>query len=158
MRARARQLKAWTGLVSGVFIVLVVVLAGCGSTSSQAANTSPTATAVPPTATSTTASTTASTATTAATGGQNQVTIGTPGGAFGFVPQTLTVKVGTTVSWTNATSAPHTVTSDPGSAQAWDSSRLAPGDVFTFTFTTAGTFAYHCSVHPSMHGTIVVTP
>lgn len=153
MRAYARQLKAWTGLVSGVFIVLVVVLAGCGSTSSQAANTSPTATAVPPTA----ASTTAPTATTASTGGQNAVSI-VGSGVFSFAPPTLTVKVGTTVKWTNTTLAPHTATSDSGSAQAWDSSDIEPGGTFSFTFTKAGTFAYHCSVHPSMHGTIVVTP
>src|SRR5260221_6631211 len=98
MRAYARQLKAWTGLVSGVFIVLVVVLAGCGSTSSQAANTSPTATAVPPAATSTTAPT----ATTASTGGQRAVSI-VGSLVFSVAPAILTCKIGTTVTCPNTT-------------------------------------------------------
>ena len=73
---------------------------------------------------------------------------------FAFDPSSLTVKVGTTVSWTNQDSAPHTITSDAGD---WDSGQLSKGQSFSYTFDQAGTFAYHCSVHPSMTGTIVVT-
>jgi plastocyanin len=49
----------------------------------------------------------------------------------------------------------HTVTFDDGSA---DSGNLAPGSTFDHTFATAGTFAYHCAIHSSMHGTVTVTP
>lgn len=73
---------------------------------------------------------------------------------FAFTPATLTIKVGTTVKWTNQDSVAHTVTSDTG---IFDSGDLADGDTFTFTFTHAGTFAYHCTMHPSMTATIVVT-
>ena len=74
---------------------------------------------------------------------------------FAFSPQTLTVAPGTTVVWTQKDSAPHTVTSDTG---AWTASAmLSPGQTFSHTFTKAGTFAYHCSVHPNMTATIVVS-
>lgn len=60
--------------------------------------------------------------------------------------------------WTNMTSAPHTSTSDSDSSVTWDSGLLnADGGTFSQTFTKPGTYHYHCSVHPFMHGTIVVT-
>jgi plastocyanin len=62
-----------------------------------------------------------------------------------------------TVVWTNSTAAPHTSTSDGSSAVTWDSSIISPGQTFHFTFMQTGTFHYHCNVHPTMHGTIVVT-
>jgi plastocyanin len=74
---------------------------------------------------------------------------------FAFMPAPLTVPVGTAVMWTNRDSATHTTTSDTG---LWDSGMLATGKSFSFTFAQAGTFAYHCAIHPNMHGTIVVTP
>lgn len=74
---------------------------------------------------------------------------------FAFNPATLTVKVGTTVTWTNKDSAAHTVASDAGD---WISPSIAQGESFSRTFDTAGTFAYHCSVHPSMKATVVVNP
>jgi plastocyanin len=70
---------------------------------------------------------------------------------FAFSPSTLEVKVGTTVTWTNA----DTVTSDDGSFASND---LNQGASFSFTFTTAGTYAYHCGVHPGMKATVTVTP
>ena len=72
---------------------------------------------------------------------------------FAFSPAELTVPAGTTVTWTNNDSAPHTVTSDDG---AFDSGRLDEGDTFEFTFEEAGTFAYHCDFHPNMTATITV--
>lgn len=72
---------------------------------------------------------------------------------FALKPATLTVSPGTTVSWTNSGAAPHTSTSDSG---VWDSARLDNGGAFSFQFATAGRFAYHCAIHPSMHGVIVV--
>lgn len=73
---------------------------------------------------------------------------------FAFRPGAMSVAAGTTVTWTNKSAAPHTVTSDTG---AFGSSPVAPSTAFRFTFSQAGTFNYHCSIHPYMHGTITVT-
>jgi plastocyanin len=73
---------------------------------------------------------------------------------FKFKPGTLGISVGQTVKWINKSATTnHTTTSDSG---LWDSGPLAPGDHFTFKFTKAGSFTYHCSIHPFMTGTIVV--
>jgi plastocyanin len=74
---------------------------------------------------------------------------------FGFNPATLTVKAGTTVTWTNTGSAPHTVTADDGS---FDSGSLNGGATFQQTFAKAGTYAYHCKIHHSMTAKVVVQP
>jgi len=74
---------------------------------------------------------------------------------FAFSPKTLTVAPGTTIMWTNKDSAPHTVTSDSGSTLA--SGDLSQGKSYTHTFTKAGTYAYHCAIHPFMHGTVIVS-
>lgn len=72
---------------------------------------------------------------------------------FTFSPATITIKKGGTVTWTNSDSAPHTVTSDTG---AFASQTLSQGGSYSHTFSTTGTFTYHCSIHPTMHGTVVV--
>jgi plastocyanin len=72
---------------------------------------------------------------------------------FTFVPAELTVPVGTTVTWTNNHAASHTVTSDTG---VFDSDTMVQRATFTFTFTEAGEFPYHCSFHSSMTATVVV--
>ncbi len=73
--------------------------------------------------------------------------------SFSFGPQTLTIPAGTTVTWTNSDSVTHTVTAMDGS---FDSGNLTPGQSFSFTFTTPGTYSYHCSIHPFMRGQVVV--
>jgi plastocyanin len=70
-----------------------------------------------------------------------------------FGPATMTVAVGDTVTWTNADSAPHTVSAENG---AFDSGNLDEGQAFSFTFTAPGTYAYRCDYHSEMTGTIVV--
>jgi len=72
---------------------------------------------------------------------------------FAFVPQTLTVSVGTTVTWTNNDSSSHTIASNDNLFQ---SGTLAKGATFSHTFAQKGTFNYHCSIHPSMTGKIIV--
>jgi plastocyanin len=74
---------------------------------------------------------------------------------FAFAPATLTVAAGTTVTWTNKDEEPHTVVSSDGST--FHSPGLDTGKTFSFTFPNAGTFDYICSIHPMMHGTVVVT-
>src|SRR5262245_43770246 len=76
---------------------------------------------------------------------------------FAFQPTPRTIPLGTTVVWTNQDTAPHTATSDPGSAFTFDTGMLQKGQAGRVTFTMAGTFAYHCTVHPNMHGSITVT-
>jgi plastocyanin len=72
---------------------------------------------------------------------------------FAFSPQRVTVKLETTVVWTNADDFPHTVTS---STNLFKSKVLGAGDKFSFAFTRPGTYTYFCSLHPHMTGTIVV--
>jgi len=73
----------------------------------------------------------------------------------GFNPPTFTVVIGinNTVVWTNDDSVPHTVTADDGS---FSSGNLNPGDSYSFTFITPGTYAYHCNYHSWMKGTVIV--
>jgi plastocyanin len=72
---------------------------------------------------------------------------------FTFKAQVLTVKPGTTVTWTNADDIPHTVVSKSG---LFKSKVLDSGDKFSFTFAKPGQFGYFCSLHPHMTGMIVV--
>lgn len=108
-------------------------------------------------------------------GGQNPPPPGTIAVAiqdFSFSPASVTISAGTTIRWTNAGPSAHTTTSDDG---AWASATLgAPqggdgygggsaGGTFDFKFTQAGTYPYHCSLHPpssypGFTGTITVTP
>src|SRR5512140_3688253 len=67
---------------------------------------------------------------------------------FAFNPAVITVTAGSTVRWTNAdVFVTHTVTSDIGSLDPWDSGQLGHGGVFTKTFATPGTYSYHCAIH-----------
>ena len=74
---------------------------------------------------------------------------------FAFVPATLTVPVGSSVTWTNHDEEPHTVAASDGS---FHSSGMGAQGTYSHSFATAGTFDYVCSIHPFMHGTVVVTP
>jgi plastocyanin len=72
---------------------------------------------------------------------------------FSFTPATLTVTVGTTVTWTNRDDIPHTVVSTDG---VFQSKVRDTDEKFSYTFTRPGTYPYYCSVHPKMTGKIVV--
>lgn len=93
-------------------------------------------------------------------GGPTTSGAGTPAGGtavaidnFAFSPATLKAKVGQKVTWTNKQSVAHTVTANAGAFNH----PIPSGATFSFTFTTAGAFAYHCTIHPSMRGKIVVS-
>ncbi len=73
---------------------------------------------------------------------------------FTFKPKSVTIAVGTSVTWTNTTTVAHTVTSDDG--KTFSSGIINPGATFSFKFTKKGTFGYHCSIHPFMTATIIV--
>jgi 3',5'-cyclic-AMP phosphodiesterase len=72
---------------------------------------------------------------------------------FSFGPQTLTVPVGTTVTWTNRDDIPHTIVSTDG---VFKSKVRDTDETFSYTFTKAGAYTYFCSVHPKMTGKIIV--
>jgi plastocyanin len=70
-----------------------------------------------------------------------------------YAPNPVNITVGTTVMWVNNDNTAHTSTADGG---AWSSPSIAPGGQFTRTFSSAGTFTYHCTIHPNMIGTVNV--
>ncbi len=72
---------------------------------------------------------------------------------FSFDPQNPTVYIGDTVRWANIDGSGHTTTSN---SNLWNSGTLSNGQNFTFTFTSAGTYPYHCSIHSGMTGSIIV--
>jgi len=116
---------------------LLLVLTGCGTTT-PAATPTPTSVASP-----------TPTSTTTPTPAHANVEIS----GFAFVPSTLTVSVGTTVTWTNKDSVSHTVTSNDN---LFNSGTLANGATFQHTFSQKGTFQYHCSIHTSMTAKVIV--
>jgi plastocyanin len=76
-------------------------------------------------------------------------------GNLTFVPQSVTVSVGTTVTWINGDDLPHTVVAVD---KTFRSKPLDTGDSFSFTFAKAGEYAYFCSIHPMMTGKVFVKP
>jgi plastocyanin len=74
---------------------------------------------------------------------------------FSFGPVTLTVPVGTTVTWINRDDIPHTVVSTDDS-KTFKSKVLDTDEKFFFTFSKAGTYPYFCSIHPKMTGKVIV--
>jgi plastocyanin len=73
-----------------------------------------------------------------------------------FTPSQISVDKGGTVTWTNNDSVTHTVVDDLSNVGGPNSGDIAPGNTYSFTFNKTGSFQYHCSIHPSMRGTIVV--
>jgi len=134
-----------------------LLLAACGDTS--AANTSsstPTATTAQQQGSTPTATQQqGSTPTTSSGGTTVSVSMVENGGVYSFSPTTLTIAKGTTIIWTNKSDAPHTVTSDNNAFKGSDN--LSESQTFKMTFTTAGTYTYHCAIHPYMKATITVT-
>jgi plastocyanin len=115
-----------------LFVLTVVLLTACGQ-------------AAAPAATPTTAP--------QSTPAGNEVKIDIQN--FKFSPDTVTIKVGQTVTWTNQDSATHSVVALDGS---WKSASLDNGGKFSHTFDTAGTYDYRCGFHASMTGKIIVEP
>lgn len=147
-----------------VIAIVIIVILVAGAVLLLGKNTSTTTTtSQQPTATSTpmampTGSTTP-TSSVSPTSGQTTVSPAAMGAQdvviqnFAFSPATLHVKIGDKVTWTNKDSVGHSATADDGS---FDTGVLAQGKSGSVTFKKAGTYTYHCSVHPNMKGTIVV--
>ena len=125
-------------------VTVMAFAAGCGSSSSPAPTPTPTPAPTPTPTPSPTPSPTGAVSIT--TNAMNK-------GANAYSPNPLAVTVGGSVTWTNTDSIAHTSTSDSG---VWNSGAIAAGASFTATFPTAGSFTYHCSIHPGMVGTVTV--
>lgn len=82
------------------------------------------------------------------------VSIVDSGGQFHFQPNHISVNVGSSVTWTDNTDAPHTISSDVSTGPLNGS--VSPTGTYQATFNTAGDFAYHCNIHTYMHGTVHV--
>ena len=130
--------------MSGLFATGVIVLAACGGGAAKSAAGSGMAGMVMP-----------------ANAGANAPNASAPVATdavhiknFAFSPATVTTKAGSTVVWTNDDSIQHDITFDSGGIA---SSVLNHNDTFSHTFPTAGTYHYICSIHPFMHGTVIVT-
>lgn len=141
-RDRARELRrrmneeAMMSSIRFAFaVILVTSCAACGSSNSSPTNPTPTPTPVV-TGTQVTIGSGASTRTTTA-----------------YAPNPVTVAVGGTVTWVNSDNIAHTSTGDNG---AWNSGSIAAGGTFARMFSSAGTFTYHCTIHPGMVGTVTV--
>lgn len=131
------------GRITSLFISVLVVTAlvfavsGCGSDDADSGGSAPAETA---------------------TQGATEATAGEAGteveiGDNFFKPQSITVKVGDTVTWTNSGQAPHTVTADD---KSFDSGTVQSGDKFEQKFEDAGNFPYVCTIHPGQEGEVVV--
>jgi len=139
--------------ISLLAAMAVLSLAACGGSTSTPA--SPTTAA--PTTAATSASTPSTAATTSSTSAQEvDIKIVENNEVYSFSPASVTIAKGTKVVWTNTTDAPHTVTPDTANAFT-ASSNVAEDQTYSFVFTTAGTFSYHCNIHSYMKGTITVT-
>ena len=77
-----------------------------------------------------------------------------PNNGLSFDPPQIHVPTGSIVSWTNADSIQHTVTSDEQGL--FDAGPISPGDTFENVFDSAGEFGYHCAIHPFMTGVVMV--
>ena len=132
-----------------LLVLSVVAFAGCGGGATTTTTASP-ATTGSTTATSAPGTTGSTTATTAATGaGGSQVSLKN----IAIDPTSVTIKVGDAVTWTNNDGFAHRLVGDNGE---FDSGDMNGGATFSFTFKTAGTITYHCSIHPEMKGTVIV--
>jgi plastocyanin len=108
---------------------LIGLTIGCGSSSPSSPSNGPTGTPVSIVSGSSTLTTTA------------------------YSPNPVSISVGGTVTWTNNDVTAHTATGDDGS---FNSGTMAAGATFSRTFSAAGTFTYHCTIHPGMVGTVTV--
>jgi beta-lactam-binding protein with PASTA domain len=143
----AQSPAAGANVAPGSMVTLDVSKGGATTTAPATSSTTAppaTTTTAPPTTTTTAPPTTTTTAPVS-----TQVTIAD----FSFTPDTLTVNAGDTVTWVNNGPSDHTVVADDGTFQ---SPNLSTGQTYSNTFSTAGTFSYHCGIHASMTGTIVV--
>ena len=129
----------------------ILILSACSSGGATSAPTAA-ASAAPPAGATAEASAPAAGAACAESAAAGEVSVAVKD--FAFSPADITAKVGQTITFTNGDSAPHTASLDDGSCTT---PNIAPGASDGLTFTAAGTYPFHCNVHPNMKGTITVS-
>src|SRR5581483_8002643 len=141
--------SGWRPILAAGALLIVLVAAGCATTAAAPAPSTPPPSPVPPLSLATIPPAKPPRAAGTATGGGPVVDIEN----FSFVPADVSVPVGTTLTWINHDDAPHTVTA---SDKQFGSPSIDPDGQYTFTFTTAGTYSYFCSIHPFMTARVTV--
>jgi plastocyanin len=135
-----------------ICLLLLAVIAwasvGCGSTTTTTKAAGPSTSVGETTVTSGATTSSAAGSTTSVAAGAQVVLE-----KIAINPTSITIKVGDTVTWTNKDGFAHRLVGDKSE---FDSGDMAGGATYSFTPKSAGTIAYHCSIHPSMKGTIVV--
>jgi plastocyanin len=154
MDFRTAHTRAVWLVVSAALVLTFGLLAGCGGSSTSATTSGGTVTTLGPGTTlapGTTAApgTTGGSTATSAAGNAVQVVMTNRS----YDPQQVTIKVGDTITWVNQDAPKHDVVADNGE---FKSDLFDKGGTFSFTFLKAGTYPYHCSIHPGMVGTVVV--
>jgi plastocyanin len=142
------------GIAALLLLTLTLLVAACGGGSSATTTTvapGTTATTAPTGTTATTAAPGSTTTASSTTGGGNEVQVIMTNRSYD--PETVTIKVGDTVTWVNQDAPQHDVVADNGE---FKSDLFDKGQSFSHTFTAAGTYPYHCSIHPGMTGTVIV--
>jgi amicyanin len=132
----------------GVIVAVIVIVGGvvaAGGKKSDTASTSTSSSSSPSTSKSSDASSSAAVATTA-------VEIKD----YMFAPMITKVNVGDTITWTNMDGVHHNVVADTKSDSAPNGPLIGKGETYSFKFTKAGSYSFHCEPHPYMHGTVIV--
>ncbi len=144
----------WVAL--SLVTVACVLLAACGggqTTASPTATTAPTPTPAPPTPTPTPSPSPTAPPTMPVTVVQM---VENPPGHYIFQPASITITAGSIVVWIDNSDAPHTVTSDPGAPSAFNTTQnVTQGKAFALQFNQAGTYHYHCNIHPTTMKAVV---
>ena len=129
------------------------LLTGCGSSTGSVTTGGAGSTTTAPGTTAGSATTARPTTTAGAGGGSAAQTVQVIMINRAYDPKQITVNVGDTVTWVNQDAPKHDVVADSGE---FKSSLFDKGQSWSFTFAKAGTYPYHCSIHPGMIGTVIV--
>ena len=138
--------------ITGIIVIIVLMLVGCGAKTVEETTEVPVVVAQPVLEKGRDVEETVVVETEDDSGGvevSSEVEMKIEG--YAFEERTLTIKAGTTVTWTNEDVASHTVTGD-----AFDSGKLSQGAKWSYRFTEPGTYTYYCAYHPSMTATVIV--
>ena len=153
--------KKWGSVIMVAGLVFIATAGILGTSCKASVATTPITTAQPVTTTPSVATTLPVTTTPAQTAVTVRITDGFSGAVF--FPETVTVSVGTTVTWwSNDVLDVHTITSDSGlfdSGVIPEARKESPptiDETFSYTFTERGTFSYYCAYHPSVVGRVIV--
>lgn len=135
--------------IAPAFVLLVLIVAGAcgGSAASSPPSVRPAQSTAPPTV--------ATACHTPATNEPPTTPVAVAIAERSYDPDPVEAKVGEAIEWTNEDSVPHTATLDDVDC---GTEQLGRGQQGVLVFTEAGTFAYHCRIHSSMHGTVTITP